>query len=123
MCLPRKAVRQRSRLLRAANRVLRPMMKSANARYEDKKVDPKKRKALEAAGWRFGDYADFLGLTEQERQEVELRGALSRTIRQRREALGMTQKQLAERLKSSQSRVAKLEIGVGVSLDLLFRVL
>src|SRR5438034_6694544 len=110
MCLPRKAVRQRSRLLRAANRVLRPMMKSANARYEDKKVDPKKRKALEAAGWRFGDYADFLGLTEAEQQEVELRGALCTTIRRRREALGITQEQLAAQIKSSQSRIAKLEV-------------
>jgi predicted XRE-type DNA-binding protein len=86
-------------------------------------VDARKRKALEAAGWRFGDYGDFLGLTDEERQEVELRGALCRTIRERREALGMTQKQLASRLKSSQSRVAKLEIGVGVSLDLMFRAL
>ncbi len=86
-------------------------------------MDARKRKALEAAGWSFGDYGDFLGLTDEERQEVELRGALCRTIRQRREALGMTQKQLAARLKSSQSRVAKLEIGVGVSLDLMFRAL
>ena len=54
-------------------------------------MDPKKRKALEAAGWRFGDYADFLGLTEAEQQEVELRGALCTTIRRRREALGITQ--------------------------------
>ncbi|MBW8885503.1 MAG: XRE family transcriptional regulator [Planctomycetia bacterium] len=86
-------------------------------------MDLKKRQALEAAGWRFGDAADFLGLTDEERQEVELRGALCRTIRRRREALGMTQQQLANRLGSSQSRVAKLEIGVGVSLDLMFRAL
>src|SRR5438477_612861 len=92
-------------------------------RPEEAEVDPKKRKALEAAGWRFGDYADFLGLTDAERLEVELRGALCRTIRERRQALGITQKQLAARLKSSQSRVAKLEVGVGVSLDLMFRAL
>jgi hypothetical protein len=31
-------------------------------------MDPVKRKALEAAGWRFGDAADFLGLTDEERR-------------------------------------------------------
>jgi predicted XRE-type DNA-binding protein len=86
-------------------------------------MDSKKRKALEAAGWRFGDYADLLGLTDDERKEVELRGELCRAIRRRREALSMTQQQLADRLNSSQSRVAKLEVGVGVSLDLMFRAL
>jgi ribosome-binding protein aMBF1 (putative translation factor) len=93
------------------------------ANRKETQVDLKKRKALEAAGWRFGDYGDFLGLTDAERQEVELRGTLCRKIRQRREALGMTQEQLAARLKSSQSRIAKLEVGVGVSLDLMFRAL
>ena len=83
----------------------------------------KTKSELEAAGWRFGDAADFLNLTDEERQLVELRVALSRAIRRRRQAQRLTQKQLAARLKSSQSRVAKLEMGVGVSLDLMFRAL
>jgi hypothetical protein len=33
----------------------------------------KKRKALTAAGWRVGDAADFLGLTAEEQQLVEMR--------------------------------------------------
>lgn len=83
-----------------------------------------KRAALEAAGWRFGDAADFLGLTAEERQLVELRVALSREIRCRRERQQMTQAQLAAALGSSQSRIAKIEAGAGdVSLDLLFRSL
>ena len=86
-------------------------------------MDRKKRRALESAGWRFGDYADFLGLTKEEQREVELRGKLSDEIRRRREAIGLTQKQLASKLKISQSDAANLELGVGVSLDLLFRAL
>lgn len=35
-------------------------------------MDKKKREKLEAAGWRFGDAADFLGLNEEERRLVDL---------------------------------------------------
>lgn len=34
-------------------------------------MDSKKRQALEAAGWRFGDAADFLGMTDEERQLLD----------------------------------------------------
>jgi transcriptional regulator with XRE-family HTH domain len=45
-------------------------------------------------------------------------------VRRCRAAQGITQKQLAARLKSSQSRVAKIEAGAAdVSLDLLFKAL
>lgn len=85
-------------------------------------MDKKKRDALEKAGFRVGDYDDFLGLTEDERRLVELRLAIGRTVRRRRESQHLTQQQLAQKMKSSQSRVAKIEAGgVGVSLDLLFR--
>jgi hypothetical protein len=36
-------------------------------------MDAAKRKALEAAGWRFGDAADFLGMTDEERQLLDAR--------------------------------------------------
>ena len=85
-------------------------------------MDKHKRKALEDAGFRIGDAADFLKLSGAERQLIELRLALSRTVRRLREKQGWTQRQLAVKLKSSQSRVAKIESGsVDVSLDLLFR--
>jgi len=85
-------------------------------------MDKQKRAALEAAGFRVGDAEDFLGLTEAERRLVELRVQLSRTVRRLREEQHLTQKQLAAKLKSSQSRVAKIELGAAdVSLDLLFR--
>ena len=87
-------------------------------------MDATKRKALEAAGFRIGDAADFLGLTEEESRLVDLRVAVCRAVRRLREARDMTQQQLAAKLKSSQSRIAKIEAGAGdVSLDLLFRSL
>jgi transcriptional regulator with XRE-family HTH domain len=87
-------------------------------------MDQETRARLEAAGFRFGDAADFLGLTEQERRLVELRVAASRAVRRLREKLGVTQKELAARFQSSQSRVAKIEAAAGdVSLDLMFKAL
>ncbi len=85
-------------------------------------MDKEKRKALEAAGFRIGDVKDFLGLTQEERRLVELRVAVSRAVRRLRERRHLTQQQLAAKLKSSQSRVARIEAGAAdVSLDLLFR--
>ena len=43
-----------------------------------------KRKRLEAAGFRIGDAEDFLELTDEERQLVELRLAVSRVVRRLR---------------------------------------
>jgi ribosome-binding protein aMBF1 (putative translation factor) len=81
-----------------------------------------KRKKLEAAGFRIGDAEDFLNLSPEERELVDLRLRVSRVIRQRRQSQQLTQRELAARIKSSQSRVAKLESGAAdVSLDLLFR--
>lgn len=80
------------------------------------------REALEAAGWKFGDYGDFLGLSDAERQVVELRIRLSRGIREARGRAGMTQADLASAMKSTQPRVARIEAGGrGVSLDQMMR--
>lgn len=81
-----------------------------------------KRKALEQAGYQVGDAEDFLELTLEERQLVDLRLALARQVRRLREARKMTQSQLARKLGSSQSRVAKIESATAsVSLDLMMR--
>ncbi|MGH3054305.1 MAG: helix-turn-helix transcriptional regulator, partial [Gaiellaceae bacterium] len=80
-----------------------------------------KRKKLESAGWRVGSAGDFLGLSAEEALLVELKLALSDSLRRRRQKRHLTQLSLARKLGSSQSRVAKLESGgPGVSLDLLF---
>ena len=81
-----------------------------------------KRTALEAAGFRVGNAEDFLGLTAEERQIVDLRVAVARAVRRLREKMHLSQQELAKRIRSSQSRVAKIESAAeGVSLDLSFR--
>lgn len=87
-------------------------------------MDKKTRQRLTDAGFRVGDAEDFLALTEEERQLVELRLEVSKAVRRRRQEHALSQKQLAARLKSSQSRIAKIEAAAAdVSLDLSFRAL
>ncbi|MCL5734449.1 MAG: helix-turn-helix domain-containing protein [Actinobacteria bacterium] len=87
-------------------------------------MDEGRRRELEAAGWRAGDAADFLGLTPEEAAFVEVRLALARHLRELRQKNGWTQTAVAERLGSSQSRVAKMEASdASVSLDLMVRSL
>ena len=83
-----------------------------------------KKARLEAAGWRVGDADSFLGLTPEESTLVDMKLVLSASVRKRRLARGLTQGQLAKKLGSSQSRVAKIEgADPSVSLDLLVRSL
>ncbi len=85
-------------------------------------MDATKRKALEAAGWRFGDAADFLGMSAEERQLLDARVEIALAIRRQREARELSQKELGARLKTSQPRVAKIERAASdVSLDQLLR--
>ena len=82
----------------------------------------KKRKSLEAAGWRVGDAAEFLGLSADEQQLVDLRLTLALSVRRQRQKSGLSQKQLAERIGTSQPRIAKIEVAAAdVSLDQLVR--
>ncbi|BFU96889.1 MAG: hypothetical protein NTNFB02_36110 [Nitrospira sp.] len=83
-------------------------------------MKPSKRNKLEAAGWSIGSAKDFLGLSDAEAALIELKLTLSRTLRDRRQRRGVSQVELAKRLRSSQSRVAKMEAGdPSVSMDLL----
>ena len=87
-------------------------------------MKPAKRRKLLAAGWKVGSADEFLNLSPEEVQIVEMKLALSDSLRRRRLRRQLTQSQLAKLLSSSQSRVAKLEAGApGVSLDLLCRAL
>jgi hypothetical protein len=87
-------------------------------------MEPAKRNRLEAAGFKVGSVVEFLGLTADESDLVELRLALSAALRSRRHLHQVSQGTLARRLKSSQSRVAKMEAGdPSVSIDLLMRAL
>ena len=83
-----------------------------------------KRKHLESSGWRVGDTRDFLGLSDDEMEFVEIKLALARRLRELREKRSWTQAELAKRVGSSQSRVAKMEAAdPTVSVDLLVRSL
>src|SRR5512136_115014 len=83
-----------------------------------------KRKRLEAKGWKVGSAKEFLGLSSQEEAYIEIKLRLAETLRSQRLRRQMTQSDLAKAIKSSQSRVAKMEAGESsVSLDLLVRTL
>jgi transcriptional regulator with XRE-family HTH domain len=87
-------------------------------------MKPTKRDRLVAAGWKLGDAGEFLGLSAEERAMVETRLALAAGVRERRRAERLNQTELARRLGSSQSRVAKMEAAdPSVSIDLMVRAL
>ncbi len=79
---------------------------------------------LKKTGWRTGSAAEFLELTAEEAELIEMKLALAAGIRRHRLRRKLTQGQLAKLLGSSQSRVAKMESAdVTVSLDLMIRSL
>lgn len=83
-----------------------------------------KKEKLKKAGWKTGSATDFLELSPEEAAFIELKLALASDLKRRRESKNITQTQLARLLRSSQSRVAKMEAGdPTVSLDLLLRSL
>ena len=87
-------------------------------------MDNAKIKRLEKKGWTVGNAYDFLGLTPEEKEYVEIRLALSNEMKELRIEKKLTQAQTAKLLHSSQSRVAKIEAGdPSVSLDLQIRSL
>jgi ribosome-binding protein aMBF1 (putative translation factor) len=83
-----------------------------------------KQKRLQAKGWKVGTVKEFLALSNEESAYIELKIKLAAGLRQRRQQKGLSQVDLAAKLQSSQSRVAKMEAGdPSVSLDLLIRSL
>lgn len=83
-----------------------------------------KKRRLEKKGWRIGTAQEFLGLSEEEAAYVELRLRLADSLKSRRKKQKLSQAALARLIRSSQSRVAKMEGGdPSVSLDLLIRSL
>lgn len=81
-----------------------------------------KLKRLKAAGWKAGSARDFLQLSDEEAMLVELKLMLTDAIKASRQKRGLSQIDLAKKMGSSQSRVAKIEAGdPSVSLDLIMR--
>jgi predicted XRE-type DNA-binding protein len=83
-----------------------------------------KRRRLESKGWKVGSASEFLDLSPEEEAYVELRLRLAEGLKRRRMQRKLTQTEVARTVRSSQSRVAKMETGdPTVSLDLLIRSL
>ena len=87
-------------------------------------MDKRKKKNLESKGYKVGSVKEFLGMSAEESEYIELKLALSDALAQRRKKSNLTQAQLSKMLKSSQSRIAKMENGdPTVSVDLLIKSL
>ena len=87
-------------------------------------MEKRKRAKLKAAGWSVGTPREFLKLSDEEAAFVEFKLALSKTLQALRAAQELSQVEVAKRLQSSQSRVAKMEASdSSVSVDLLVRSL
>ncbi|BAY79420.1 helix-turn-helix domain protein (plasmid) [Nostoc linckia NIES-25] len=86
-------------------------------------MDEAKRKKLEEKGWKVGNVAEFLELTPEEATLIEIKLALSRNLKERRQKL-MTQAELAEKLHTSQPRIANAEnADASVSIEMLIRAI
>src|SRR5437773_5373699 len=72
--------------------------------------DPKRRR-LEAKGWKFGNAKEFLRLSAEEAAYIDLKARLAIGLRERRRRRSLAQADLANRLQSSQSRMAQMEAG------------
>lgn len=87
-------------------------------------MEQAKRQRLQARGWKVGTVQDFLDLSDEEALLVEIKARLAAALSEVRQKRQLTQIDLARLLRSSQSRVAKMEAGDrSVSLDLLVRSL
>ncbi|MBI1824249.1 MAG: XRE family transcriptional regulator [Nitrospirae bacterium] len=85
-------------------------------------MDKEKRKNLENRGWKIGTVSDFLNLSHEEEEYIEMKIALSNYFQELRKRKHLTQTEAAKIIKSSQSRVAKIESAEdSVSLDRIIR--
>ena len=66
-----------------------------------------RKKKLEAKGYKVVDSAEWLGLSREEAQIVEMRVALAQELERLRKAKGLTQAELARRIGTKQSGVAR----------------
>jgi len=82
-------------------------------------MDKAKRRLLEAHGWKVAGAREFLELTDEELEYIEIKIALSQFVKEQRKRRRLTQERAARLIGSSQSRVAKMEAGdPSVSIDL-----
>ena len=86
-------------------------------------MDKAKQLRLEKKGWKVGTVAEFLNLTPEEETLIEIKLALSRSLKRRRQQ-HMTLADLAERVHSSEPKLAKAEEGdASISMELLVKAI
>ncbi|MBD1826223.1 helix-turn-helix domain-containing protein [Microcoleus vaginatus GB1-A2] len=86
-------------------------------------MDEAKKKRLEDKGWKIGSTSEFLELSPEESMLIDIKLALSLNLKERLQRL-MTQAELAEKINSSQPRIAKAENGDdSVLIELLIRAI
>lgn len=86
-------------------------------------MDQLKKERLEAKGWKVGTVSEFLELTPEQNALIEIKLALSRSLKQRRQQV-ITQAELAGKIQSSQPRIAEAENGdASVSIELLIHAM
>ena len=87
-------------------------------------MNASKQKKLEKSGWKIGTAQELLNLSPEEAAYVELKIHLAKELQRRRKTLKLSQVAVARKIRSSQSRVAKMEAGdPSVSIDLLVKSL
>jgi predicted XRE-type DNA-binding protein len=98
---------------------------SLGARREIGKMKKARKIArLEKAGWKTVTVQGFLGLSDDDMAIIEVKVALAKRLRDQRARSGLTQTQVAEIVRTSQPRVAKMEAAdKTVSIDLLVKAL
>ena len=83
-----------------------------------------KQKKLEKAGWKVSSADEFLNLSTEEAEYIELKLALCNSVKNIRKEKKLSQTEFAKKIESSQSRVAKIEAGdSSVSIDLVMKSL
>lgn len=87
-------------------------------------MDVRKQKKLEAAGWKFGNAEDFLGMTPEEAAYLKVKLTLARAVEAQRQKCGLSQTDLAAKMNTRQPNIARLEQAPEkVTIDALFKTL
>ena len=87
-------------------------------------MDAQKLKKLEEKGWKSTSVEKLFGLSEEEVRLIDVKIGLGRALKNYRKKIGLTQSEVARMVRSSQSRVAKMEAGDSkVTIDLILKSL
>ena len=86
-------------------------------------MDKSKRERLESKGWKVGTVSDFLELTPEETIFVEIKLALSESLKERYQKL-MTENDFSSKISSSQRGITNVENGdSSLSIEFLIKAM